>query len=108
MEKILIPAEAMSIHEVQSLYTMYENLTDEFWIVYQENFANKKIISELVELQQDIKKMEQDSSNLMHRTKIQKEKLNNVFNKEGLIVAGKAYRNVWVQHKSILKQVLKM
>lgn len=106
VEKVECPVEMLDDADIRIMHTQYENLIDEFWKAYSENRKEKRNAMEAKELQQDIAKMEDDTSRLLQRIEQQKEKIDNIPNKEVLLTIVRTYRNEMNEQKKLEEQLI--
>lgn len=107
MEKIIVPDEFKSDHEMIKLYSQYEKLIEEFWNAYNQHKKVEKQASEAMELKKDIKKMEADTAKLKELVESQKEKVNAIPNSSSLLVLAKDYHDAITQRSNLEEQVFK-
>lgn len=105
MERIIIPDEFKSDHDMVRLYSQYEKLIEEFWNAYNEHKKVEKKASEAMELKKDIKKMETDTAKLKELVESQKEKVSAIPNSSSLLVLAKDYHDAITQRSNLEEQV---
>lgn len=91
VEKVPIPLELMQDAQVYQLSNSYEMLIQDFWRSYEVNKYEKRNAYAARELKHDISKMTSDLQYLTQLMQKQKDKVNNISNKEAFIVSTKSY-----------------
>lgn len=91
--------------QIEQLNANYELLIQDFWKVYEITKSEKKNASMSKELQTDIEKMTSDLQNLSQLIQKQKEKVNNISNKEAFSVSVKTYLSETNNYKKLETQV---
>lgn len=87
------------------MYAQYKETIQEFWKDFETFKIQRKSASECDVLQSDIKKMAQDTQNLSQLLQKQKEKVENIVNKETMLVSVKTYLQEANQNKKLESQV---
>lgn len=105
MDKVVIPDELKTDHEMVNLYTQYEKLIDEFWKTYSEHNKVERQAAEAAELKKDIKKMETDTVKLKELVETQKEKVAAIPNNSTLMVLAKDYHDANSESKKLEEQM---
>lgn len=98
--------EIMQDTQISQLNTNYDMLIQEFWKIYEFHKSEKKSATTAKELQTDIYKMSTDLQNLSQLIQKQKEKVNNISNKEAFTVSVKTYISESNNYKKLETQVL--
>lgn len=105
MDKVAIPDELKTDAEMNTLYSQYEKLIEEFWKTYNEHKRIEKQAAEATELKRDIKKMEADTAKLKELVETQKQKVAAIPNSSTLMVLAKDYHEANAESKRLDEQL---
>lgn len=102
-----VPAEMRTDEQIAVLNVSYDALIQEFWKIHEINTNEKRNAAESKELQRDIHRMGNEMQNLSQLIQKQKEKVNNISNKEAFSVSVKSYLSETKNYKKLEIQVKK-
>lgn len=105
LKKVSVPAQIISDPELQPLMAQYDAIIQEFKNVHLENTKFSKMGSATLELRKEIAKITNDTIKVKEQIEKQKNKVENIPNKESLMVSIKSFRNEVIQDKTLQKQL---
>lgn len=105
LKKVPVPPEISSDPEIQQLLIQYDARIQEFKNVNLEKTKYQKMGNATLELRKEIDRITNDMIKVNDQIEKQKPKVENIPNKESLIVSIKSFRSEVLQEKTLEKQM---